>query len=340
MLWAPTETRIAYQTPDALHVVGASDRLLYNTGNAGSLELGGWLADGRSLVVSVLADDAWTIYLVDATSGSMRSLGPGFHAATSPNGTQIAAAVSTATAASPYATSLQVIQTATGERRTIFASGNPIAALAWSPDSRQVAFLWMNDVLPNLMAQNADGSSTGLFGRTAGALPTQVTMSGPIVWTRGGIVGVDRAPGSSGASLEFYDVVTGKASNYGLRGANEWPGQASGGARGIPYLVSSQKTEAPVSLGALRVTQWLANGDRSVRACDGSAHGDVIRVAALPTNVAALGGNDWIDARNGKRDHINCGRGLDIVKADRADIVFGCERVTRSGRRGREIRDQ
>ncbi|HSS56475.1 MAG TPA: hypothetical protein VLK59_00600 [Solirubrobacteraceae bacterium] len=40
-------------------------------------------------------------------------------------------------------------------------------------------------------------------------------------------------------------------------------------------------------------------------------------------------GNDTISARDGSRDVIDCGAGLDRVTADRRDSLRGCERVTR-----------
>jgi Ca2+-binding RTX toxin-like protein len=41
-------------------------------------------------------------------------------------------------------------------------------------------------------------------------------------------------------------------------------------------------------------------------------------------------GNDRIFARDGVRDHINCGSGNDSVRADRADVVArNCEHVSR-----------
>ena len=40
-------------------------------------------------------------------------------------------------------------------------------------------------------------------------------------------------------------------------------------------------------------------------------------------------GNDRIDAVNGKRDKVRCGRGFDRAVIDRKDRVSNCERVTR-----------
>jgi uncharacterized delta-60 repeat protein len=44
-------------------------------------------------------------------------------------------------------------------------------------------------------------------------------------------------------------------------------------------------------------------------------------------SYGAGAGNDRISARNGIREVVNCGRGRDIVKADRSDRLRGCERV-------------
>jgi hypothetical protein len=45
-------------------------------------------------------------------------------------------------------------------------------------------------------------------------------------------------------------------------------------------------------------------------------------------------GNDRINAANGQRDRIRCGRGSDRVRADRQDRVAGdCEVVSRLRRR-------
>jgi hypothetical protein len=49
--------------------------------------------------------------------------------------------------------------------------------------------------------------------------------------------------------------------------------------------------------------------------------------------VRAAKGNDRIFARDGVRDRIKCGRGRDVVFADRRDRVKGCERVKRPKKR-------
>jgi hypothetical protein len=49
----------------------------------------------------------------------------------------------------------------------------------------------------------------------------------------------------------------------------------------------------------------------------------------------AQGGNDEILARDQTRDTIDCGAGVDKVKADRTDTVKHCEYVKRATRRAR-----
>ena len=138
----------------------------------------------------------------------------------SPDGTRVAVAVPLGAPPLSYAEELDVIALADGSRREIFQSDNGLVSLAWSPDSRQVAFLWNNDVAPSLLAQNADGSSTGLFGSQHGALPTEVGMAGPIYWQKRGIVGFTRGADASGF-IGFYDVVTGK-DIYDAARPNRW----------------------------------------------------------------------------------------------------------------------
>jgi Ca2+-binding RTX toxin-like protein len=53
---------------------------------------------------------------------------------------------------------------------------------------------------------------------------------------------------------------------------------------------------------------------------DGGPGRDVLR---------GQGGRDVIDARDGVRDRVDCGRGHDVARVDRHDVVHACERVVR-----------
>ena len=68
-----------------------------------------------------------------------------------------------------------------------------------------------------------------------------------------------------------------------------------------------------------------AGADRLV----GGPGADRLAGGAGQNNVSGGRGNDRVNAANGVRDRIDCGRGRDMVTADRADRLRGCERVRR-----------
>jgi Ca2+-binding RTX toxin-like protein len=77
-----------------------------------------------------------------------------------------------------------------------------------------------------------------------------------------------------------------------------------------------------------------AGNDRLLGGAKGDElHGDTGNDQLLPgtgrDRVWGGAGNDVISARDGSRDVIDCGAGLDRVTADRRDHLRGCERVTR-----------
>jgi Ca2+-binding RTX toxin-like protein len=77
-----------------------------------------------------------------------------------------------------------------------------------------------------------------------------------------------------------------------------------------------------------------AGNDRLLGGAKGDElHGDAGNDQLFPgtgrDRVWGGAGNDVISARDGSRDVIDCGAGLDRVTADRRDRLRGCERVTR-----------
>lgn len=70
---------------------------------------------------------------------------------------------------------------------------------------------------------------------------------------------------------------------------------------------------------------------------DGRAGGDFIKASAGDDRINGGGGfdeikagsgDDVVDLRDGKRDLVNCGKGIDKVKVDEVeDGVFDCEKV-------------
>jgi uncharacterized repeat protein (TIGR01451 family) len=77
-----------------------------------------------------------------------------------------------------------------------------------------------------------------------------------------------------------------------------------------------------------------AGNDRLLGGAKGDElHGDTGKDQLFPgtgrDRVWGGAGNDVISARDGSRDVIDCGAGLDRVTADRRDRLRGCERVSR-----------
>jgi Tol biopolymer transport system component len=61
----------------------------------------------------------------------------------------------------------------------------------------------------------------------------------------------------------------------------------------------------------------------------GGAGNDTISAGSGKNVVSGGAGNDKINVVNHKRDRVNCGKGIDTVRADRIDKLVGCERVKR-----------
>jgi dipeptidyl aminopeptidase/acylaminoacyl peptidase len=330
MAWAPRGSRLAYTSGSELHVVDAAGRLVFRA--ASSLELGGWLPDGSAVVVSAGTGLAAEAYVIDVATGVIVDLGPGAHAVPSPDGTRVAVAVAVPSPTDVYpgrSQHVQVVDLATRQRTTIFRAEAPVPALAWSPDSRRIAFLWDIDVEPDLMAQNADGSSTGLFGHEHGALPTQVGMTPPLRWTRRGIVG-NALLEDGGSAVVFYDVVTGRARYRGITRYLAPIAAVAADGEKVAYIASAGDAAPRAGAAGLRVVGWAGTNDHAVLPCRGTGGSDRMTAAAAPTTILAGAGDDVVDARNRRRDVVDCGRGHDSALVDRRDLVRRCERVRRA----------
>jgi hypothetical protein len=89
-------------------------------------------------------------------------------------------------------------------------------------------------------------------------------------------------------------------------------------SRVLPMCVNSKLARCPKKAG---------------RPIFGSALADDITGTAGPDSVKSGDGNDAINVRGGGKDQVQCGGGIDKVKADRSDKVdkVSCERVIRRG---------
>ena len=87
-------------------------------------------------------------------------------------------------------------------------------------------------------------------------------------------------------------------------------------------------TDCPAARGRLIV------GSDTADDIAGTAGNDQIKPRAGNDAVRGLAGNDRIDVRGGGKDRVNCGGGLDSVKADTRDkLAKNCEQRSRTGKK-------
>jgi len=89
---------------------------------------------------------------------------------------------------------------------------------------------------------------------------------------------------------------------------------------------------ADVLIGAEQAEGIL--GGPGPDALAGMAGNDVLRGDSGIDGFSAGRGDDVVLSRDNRRELVLCGTGRDLVKADRFDVLFNCERRRLSGRRG------
>lgn len=75
------------------------------------------------------------------------------------------------------------------------------------------------------------------------------------------------------------------------------------------------------------------SGDRGNDTVDGGAGDDILEGGSGKNRLLGGDGDDRILVANGARDQVDCGAGEDSVRADRGDLVRGCEHVRHVRRR-------
>jgi Tol biopolymer transport system component len=151
----------------------------------------------------------------------------------------------------------------------------------------------------------------------------------------------DIAPGGSeSVTVTFSSVAAGLATVQYSASANEGditPADTSGafsanvlacdvvGTAGADRIVGTPSGDSICGLGG---NDWISGG-RGDDHLDGGAGNDTIYGGPGNDTIFGRDGRDTIFARDGKRDWIDCGRGYDVVVADKLDHVSHCERVLR-----------
>ena len=133
-----------------------------------------------------------------------------------------------------------------------------------------------------------------------------------------GTVGHDKILAGDGE--DHVDGGLGHDTIYG-QGYRDW---LSGGG-GVDYIYGGWGDDRIHGEAGSDVLFGGSGSDR----IHGDYGGDFIDGGPGGDYVYAGDGNDLVDARDGARDHIYCGFGVDTVKADLRDAVTDCEHVSR-----------
>ena len=295
----------------------SAQRLLVPAGPLGSLTvLAGWL-DSTTLVYerSTFANGKryGEIYAIDTATSVSRAITAGHDPSVSPDATKIAF-VSGDTGGLAWGDELDIIGADGSGRRTILVK-SPIASPVWSPDSTQIAFLWPIDRNPHLEIVGADGTGAHEVG----------VANAPLWWTTAGIV-THVFQEDAGPAAVVVDQTTGVARllahGFGIGGAV--PVAVTHGL--VAYVVYNGDADP---LG-VRLVNWDGANDRALEQCRGTARADRIYGSPLADDILAGGGNDVVHVPGGGADLVACGRGRDVVYADKHDRVYGdCEHVVR-----------
>jgi dipeptidyl aminopeptidase/acylaminoacyl peptidase len=232
------------------------------------------------------------IHTLDVRTGEIRYLVDGLHPTWSPDGLEIAYAVGG---------DIRGISPEGGPSRLIARTDVHLAWIAWSPDSTRLAFV---------------GKVIGLVTRFAGQPAYTVPAEPPLAWRPTGIfynltgvapvrTSVWRFDPDTGETTELthlpvkFDAYFADASRDGLR---------------VAYQLDVDYRPAGVRI-------LDGSRDAPLLACHGTPRADVVRGSRL---------NDVIRVNGGGADRVMCGRGSDLVYADRRDrVARDCERVVR-----------
>jgi glucose/arabinose dehydrogenase len=163
-----------------------------------------------------------------------------------------------------------------------------------------------------------------------GVAPAAPRRAATCVRTVRGTRRADRLRGTSRSEalkgLAGDDRIDGLAGDDCLRGDGD--DDLLRGAAGADVLMGGDGRDRLVGGAGADRLLGASGRDR----LDGGAGNDSLNGGRGPDVVAGGKGNDRIDARNRRRDRIDCGRGRDTVLADRFDRLRNCERVRRTRR--------
>ncbi len=199
------------------------------------------------------------------------------------------------------------------------------------PFSAELVELSKSDEVLWVFANFATGQNTG----------DELLLNAP-VRTRPGAVQV------TVAAITF-DGVIGPAPNGTIITGGAGPVTTVGGSALVPLAQgkhtlrawpgTAAPTDIPSNLAQVCVNQRLKKCSKGPgRRIVGTNQRDNLKGTKGPDLIRSRGGKDKIRVRGGGKDRVNCGKGKDVVIADRQDRVKRCERVLRSGKKAKKRR--
>ena len=97
----------------------------------------------------------------------------------------------------------------------------------------------------------------------------------------------------------------------------------------IAALCTASAVGAEITCGPYSIGRCVETGTAAADVITGSRFNDTQRGLGGNDRLRGGLGNDTIDARDGRRDDVNCGAGRhDRARVDKVDRVRGCEVVT------------
>ena len=250
---------------------------------------------------------------------------------------------------------IHIVDVVTGAVRRVAPSTNHDLAPTWSRDGSTIAFRSGSYEDPEIHAVQRDGSnwrrwitgrdpafahdedalayvrSDGVWAETGQMAPTRLIpradVLGRIDWRPASGELPDLAFSAGGRCLRYgiYVVVAGVE----RRITNPCEFSGSGLVKGTPFRDFIRGSSRPDRLLGLGGKDRLEGGG-SDDVLDGAGDADTLIGGLGRDRIFAGGSPDVIWARDGRRDTVDCGPGIDVVDADRFDVIdVSCERVSR-----------
>lgn len=250
---------------------------------------------------------------------------------------------------------IHIVDVVTGAVRRVAPSPNHDLAPSWSRDGSTIAFRSGAYEDPEIHAVQRDGSNwrRWITGRDPAFAPDEDALAyvrADGIWVETGPTGPTRVNGredvlgridwrpGSGEQPDFAFSAGGRCLRYGIylvvddverRITNPCEFSGSGLVKGTPFrdfLRGSSKPDRLLGLGGKDRLEGGGSGDVLV----GGGDADTLIGGLGRDRIDAGGSPDAIWVRDGRRDLVDCGPGIDVVDADRLDVVYpSCERVSR-----------